>query len=498
MIGKQMVAAIALMLLLVGCTSVPSPAQPQRTGLERFYGQKVQWEPCQSGGMTCARILAPVDWAEPDGDTIRIAAIRSVSHSAQRVGSLFVNPGGPGGSGYDYLSSGFGDATLHRYFDLVSWDPRGVGLTAPLRCLPPKQMDELIYGEPSHPVGSAEWLASRVAPERAFAAACKKNSGEVLGHVDAESNARDLDLMRALVGDSKLHYLGYSYGTLLGAVYAKLFPRDVGRMVLDGPVDPAVPESQVFITQSAGFESAYRAFLADCLAGTECPFTGTVDDALAQTTALAADVAARGLTSDDGRTLTPATMGTAIIQPLYQRSAWPSLREALTAAKQGHARPMFALADAYNQRSSGGEYSEQSLVYVAALCLDGSFPDTLDGIARTQAEIRAAAPTIGPLMAYADWDHVSIACQNWPYRSVLKSEEITARGAAPIMVVGSTNDPATPYAGAVSLAAQLESGFMVTRNGEGHTAYGSGNTCIDDTVEAYFTAGTVPASDPQC
>ena len=498
---RRLAGLLALVLLLTGCTVAPGPAETAQSGPARFYGQKVEWRSCEPAGMSCASILAPIDWAKPDGPTFRLAVIRHVSHSAKRIGSLFVNPGGPGGSGYDFVRDGldfFTDATLRAHFDIVGWDPRGVGRTAPLKCLSGKQMDQLIYGVPTQPVGSDAWLASRVAPEKAFAAACKKNSGPLLGHVDAESNARDLDLMRALVGDKKLDYLGFSYGTFFGAHYAKLFPKNVGRLVLDGPVDPSIAEPQDFVTQMAGFESAYRAFLANCLAGAGCPFTGTVDDALAQTTALANAVAAEHLQSQDGRTLTLATIGTGISYPLYSRDQWPTLEQAIADLQQGHADSTFELADGYNDRSSDGTYSEGPNVYVAALCLDGEYPDSLAGTAETQAAIQKAAPTIGTLIAYTDWDHVSIDCQNWPYRSVLHAEKIAAKGAAPIMVVGTTNDPATPYSGAQSLAAQLDSGFLVTRRGEGHTAYASGNACIDDTVDAYLTAGTVPKSDPDC
>ena len=496
---KRLIAAIAVVLLLAGCTPTPTPTAA--SGMARFYDQKVVWKGCQPAGMTCASILAPVDWAKPDGETFRLAVIRHVSTSSQRIGSLFVNPGGPGGSGYDFVRDGlnyFTDATLRSHFDVIGWDPRGVGRTAPLKCLSGKQMDELVYGVPTEPVGSDAWLASRVAPEKAFAAACEKHSGALLGHVDAESNARDLDMMRALVGDRKLNYLGFSYGTFFGAHYAKLFPKNVGRLVLDGPVDPSIPEPQDFVTQMTGFESAYRAFLANCLAGSGCPFTGTVDSALAQTTALADRVAAEHLTSQDGRTLTLATIGTAISYPLYSRDQWPSLESAISDLQEGHADSSFALADSYNDRSSDGTYSEESNVYVAALCLDGVYPDSLAGTAQTQAAIQAAAPTLGTLIAYSDWDHVSIACQNWPYKPVLHAQKIAAKGAAPIMVVGTTNDPATPYVGAQSLASQLDSGFLVTRTGEGHTAYASGNACIDRTVDAYLTAGTVPKSDPDC
>jgi len=495
---------VAAALLLSACV----PTQPTAHGVEpvaasglTFYNQKVVWRSCESGGLSCAKVKTPIDWSKPGGGTISLALIRHVTSSLSRKGSLLVNPGGPGGSGYDLVRdslSYFTSATLRKNFDVVGWDPRGVGKSASITCLNGPAMDSFLYAVSPYPQGSDAWLQSRVPIEKAYAAACKKNTGELLGHIDAESNARDMDLLRAVLGDQKLNYLGFSYGTFFGAHYAKLFPKNVGRLVLDGPVDPSVTEPEDFTTQMGGFESAYRAYLTDCLATADCPFSGTLDEALAQSKALIQTAGTAGLKVSDGRTLQLGTLGTAISYPLYSRDSWPELSAMFAQLKVGKAAMAFQLADSYNGRNSDGTYSQQNNVYTAALCLDGVYPTTLAGTRDTMNTIAAAAPTIGAIFSYSDWVQVSIACQNWPYSSVLSAEKIAAKGAAPIMVVGTTNDPATPYTGAQSLAKQLVSGFLITRKGEGHTAYASGNACIDTTVDAYLVNGTVPTKDPQC
>ncbi len=505
-VGISVVAlGVAVALILSACVpSAPKSApgaEPVPTSIAKFYDQKLTWRSCESSGLTCASVTTPIDWAHPSAGTLKLAVIRHATTSPSRVGSLLVNPGGPGGSGYDFVAqslSYFADKTLLDNYDIVGWDPRGVGKSSPITCLDGPAMDTFLYAVSPYPEGSDAWLQSRVPIEKSYAAACAKNSGPLLGHIDAESNARDMDLMRALLGDTKLNYLGFSYGTFFGAHYARLFPKNVGRMVLDGPVDPSITEPVDFTTQMGGFESAFRAYLTACLSGSSCPFSGTLDDALAQARTLIAAVGTEGLTIADGRTLDLSSLGTAISYPLYSQDSWPDLSTMFAQLKKGDASAAFQFADGYNGRNNDGTYSEENNVYTAALCLDGVFPDSLAGTRATMDSIAQAAPTIGAIFSYSDWVQVSIACQNWPYKSVLHPEKIAAKGAAPIMVVGTTNDPATPYTGAQSLASQLDSGFLVTRTGEGHTAYGSGNACIDSTVDAYLVRGTIPAKDPQC
>jgi len=502
--GALAATAMTAVLLLSGCVAsppTPAPTENVASGLQKFYDQRVDWKSCESSGMTCASVTAPIDWATPSAGSLKLAVIRHVTTSSKRVGSLLINPGGPGGSGYDAVARGLDyvtDAALRDAFDVVGWDPRGVGRSTPVTCLDGPAMDAFLYAPPTAPEGSDAWLASRVPVEKAFGAACAKQTGPLLGHIDAESNARDMDLLRAVLGDAQLHYLGFSYGTFFGAHYAKLFPAKVGRLVLDGPVDPALSEPQDFTTQMAGFESSFRAYVADCLTTADCPFSGPLDAALAQAKALFQAAGTEGLTIADGRQLSLGVLGTAISYPLYDRDSWSSLSSMIAGLQRGSAKLAFSFADAYNGRSSNGTYDHSVDVYTAALCLDGAYPPDLAGTRATMDAIAQAAPTVGEILSYSDWVQVSIACQNWPHRNVLSAAPITAAGAAPIMVVGTTDDPATPYSGAVALADQLDSGVLVSRTGEGHTAYASGNACIDRTVDAYLVKGTVPVADPHC
>ena len=388
---------------------------------------------------------------------------------------------------------------LRDSFDIVGWDPRGVGASTPVGCYEGAEMDEFLYAVPEYPTGTDAWLADQVDVETDFAAACATASGELLGHIDVESNARDMDMLRAVLGDETLNYLGFSYGTAFGAHYAELFPEKVGRLVLDGAIDPALGAPEVFTAQMAGFEGAFRAYVADCLTGEECPFTGTLDEALAQATELFAGVEARALLADDGRQLTASSLGTALAYPLYDEGSWPALSEMLSELEAGDATAALQFADSYNGRIGDDRYQDDTIaVYTAATCLDGGYTGGLEGTRATLDAIEAAAPTVGAYVAYGDWVHIDVACQNWPEPSVVTAAPITAEGAAPIMVVGTTNDPATPYAWAQAMAAQLQSGVLVTREGEGHTAYAQGNACIDRTVDDYLISGTVPTTDPLC
>ena len=498
-------ATVAGAVLLAGCTiAAPAEREPVESpaGLEQFYQQQLDWNDCEPRGMECTTVTAPVDWSDPSGGDIELAVVRLSTDSGDRVGSLLMNPGGPGGSGVELVQQAAEYVTsdaLRDSFDIVGWDPRGVGQSTGVSCYDDADMDAFLYGVPVNPAGSDAWLAEQVEAEKKFSAACADNTGPLLGTIDVESNARDMDLLRAVLGDESLNYLGFSYGTSFGAHYAELFPQNVGRLVLDGAIDPALGSSETFTVQMGGFENAFRAYLADCLTGENCPFTGTLDEALAQASALFAGVEGRALKADDGRQLTASTLGTALSYPLYDEASWPSLSQMLDELDAGDATLALQLADGYNSRNDDGSYADQSMaVYTAATCLDSTFTGGLDATKATLAAIEAAAPTVGKYVAYGDWVHIDIACQNWAYPSVVTPHAIAADGAAPILVLGTTNDPATPYAWAQAMAGQLDSGVLVTREGEGHTAYAQGNDCIDGTVDAYLVDGTVPKADPLC
>ncbi|MDJ0376251.1 alpha/beta hydrolase [Cryobacterium sp. PH31-L1] len=499
-------AAVALTLALSGCASWfatdAGPSESTPTGeqvtndLDPFYSQVLQWSECGEG-LQCTDASAPLDYNDPTAGDVSLALVRHVATGSDRIGSLLVNPGGPGGSGYDFIKDSLDyatDSTLQASFDIVGFDPRGVGRSSAVACYDSSDMDEYIYGLTTAERGTDAWIAELKISSDAFAAACAQRTGPLLGTVDTKSAARDLDLLRAVLGDTHLNYLGYSYGTFLGATYAELFPEKVGRFVLDGAVDPSTSNFEVTKTQAVGFENALRAYLTDCLAGEDCPFRGSVDSAMTTIGALLKSVDASPITAKDGRQLGGNALLTAIIYPLYQATAWPQLSKMLDTVLHGSAEGAFQFADAYNGRDANGDYTDNSTEsFMAINCID--YPYNADPtVMRAQAaDLEAAAPVIGPFMSFGD-----IGCADWPYKFTGERTEIHAAGAAPILVVGTTNDPATPYVWAQQLAEQLDSGSLVTYTGEGHTAYNKSNSCVNDAVDSYLVDGIVPASDPQC
>jgi len=468
--------------------------------LEPFYKQDLTWTGL-GGRLDETSITVPLDWDDPTGETIEIAVARQrASGTAQ--GSLLMNPGGPGGSGYDYVRYYGGAVTtaVAREFDIIGFDPRGVGRSTGIECYTDDaDKDELLYATFDDPYGTPEWIDELTERELDWIDACVENTGDLLGNLDAGSVARDMDVIRAVLGDDALTYLGYSYGTYLGAVYAELFPHKVGRMVLDGAVDPLVGDLDALATQMAGFESAYRAFLDYCFGSGECPFSGGVEHALQQTEDLIRSVDGKGLRSGDGRTLDTATVGTGLIQNLYSQQLWPRLVRMLADLQDGDPTLAFESADDYNSRLPNGTYDGNGYdIYTAVTCNEGTLGtdgvSTLEGL----AIIEERAPYLGFPTALDDYAALDVTCSNWPYPVADLPTSFSARGAPPILVIGTTNDPATPYAQAVSLAAQLSSGVLITYEGEGHTIYANGVACIDDVIDAYLIRGEVPAADPMC
>lgn len=493
------------MAVLAGCQFFPSidPIDgPAPTDADGFYSQSVTWGRC-GDGLQCTTIKAPIDWDSPADGAIDLALIKHVA-TGTKQGSILLNPGGPGGSGWDYVyysGDQVAGASVVDAFDVVGWDPRGVGQSTGVKCYTDdKDKDEQLYGTFDSPYDTQGWIDELTVDMEAYAKACEANTGELLGNLDAASNAKDMDMMRALLGDKKLNYLGYSYGTYFGAVYAELFPQNVGRFVLDGAVDPLQSDFESLKFQMAGFDSGLRAYMQSCLDSGECPFTGDVDTALGQVRSVLDTVDAKGLVNFDGRVLDSATLATAIIENLYSETYWTDLTQMFTELQQGDPTLTFTSADYYNQRGSNGSYdSNANDVYIAATCADGDFrtddESTLDRI----AEIDEFAPILGKYATYDDFAVLDTACTHWPFgRGADLPSTFEAKGAGPILVIGTTNDPATPYASSVSLADQLSSGVLITHTGEGHTVYNQGVACVDDVVDAYFVSGTVPASDPMC
>lgn len=498
--------ALAVSTALSGCVSMFVPAQPTATStptgervdrdLQSFYDQRLVWSPC-ADGFQCTTAAAPLDWSDPARADIELALIRSTA-TADRLGSLLVNPGGPGASGVELVRDSLDFAVSERLqgaYDIVGFDPRGVGDSSAVDCYDdPSELDSHLFDLPEQQPGTAAYLDEIESSTAAFGAACLEHTGELLQFVDTVSAARDLDLLRAVLGDEKLNYLGYSYGTFLGATFAELYPTKTGHLVLDGAIDPTTSDFDVTATQAQGFESALRAYLTDCLGREECPFDGSVDTAMTDVRALLDRLERSPLRNSDGRELDAGGMSYAIITPLYSASTWSYLDQVFADVESGDPAYAFQLVDSYYQRTPNGTYLDNSTeAFTAINCLDYRVTATVEQVEADAAELARLAPVFGPEFAYG-----GRACAEWPFPSTRDRVAIAASGSAPILVVGTTNDPATPYVWAQSLSAQLENGHLVTYRGEGHTAYNKSNACVDDAVDAFFLRGTVPADDPIC
>jgi pimeloyl-ACP methyl ester carboxylesterase len=482
-----------------GTAKASRSATPDTAGiaapLRPFYGQTVRWTPCNST-FECAKVKAPLDWSDPAKASIELAIIRHKASDGTPIGSLLVNPGGPGASGVELIRDSLDYAVgtkLANAYDVVGFDPRGVGESTAVKCFGPTQMDAYLFDIPKSPRNTPAWKAEILAAAKTFGDACKANSGGILPYITTVNAARDLDLLRGVLGDAKLNYLGYSYGTFLGATYAKLYPKRVGRFVLDGALDPSVSGLDVSVSQGLGFEAALRSYLQYCLGAKGCPFSGTVDDAMADVGTLLASVDRAPERNSDGRMLGADSLVTAIVAALYSQDSWPYLTQAFTGVLKGNPSAAFQLVDFYYNRNDG-EYSDNSTeAFNAYNCMD--YPDdaTPAQLADAMATLAAQAPVIAPY-----WSTDVNTCDVWPYKATGVREKINADGAGPIVVLGTTGDPATPYAWAVSLAKQLSSGVLLTRVGQGHTGFNKGNSCIDNAVNSYFLAGTVPTNGLRC
>lgn len=473
-------------------TSTPDTSGTE-PDLSAFYGQRLEWRAC--GRAQCTTLKVPMDYAQPNGKELSLAVLRvPAQKESERVGSLIVNPGGPGGSGVDYAAAGslqFG-SVLSDHFDIVGFDPRGVGQSDPLRCLSTAGMDEFIGTDPapSTPAGMAEM--DRLV--RDFGQGCLDRSGDLMRHMSTVEAAKDMDILRAALGEKQMDYLGASYGTFLGATYADLFPQRVRRFVLDGAIDPSLSNEQMSLAQAHGFEVALRAYLQDCVDGGDCFLGDTVDAAAERIRQFLDDVAVKPLPTGSDRELTAGWATIGIWLPLYVKSFWPQLTAALEQAlNDGRGTGLLSLADLYASRGPDGYTSNSMEALYAVNCLDHGDSIPTDQVPSHFAQFEEASPTFGRSFAFG-----LSTCHSWPVRSDNVTRAIHATGAAPILVIGTTRDPATPMEWARALAGQLDSGRLITRDGDGHTGFNQGNDCVDSAVQDYLIDGKVPPDDLKC
>ncbi len=454
----------------------------------------VQWTPC--GDLLCGTVAVPLDYTHPGQGTIQIAlAMHRATDPSERIGSLVIDPGGPGGSGVNDLPAELSVLTpgLLARFDIVEFDPRGVDRSSPVWCTTPSSgsagsstaapWSPLPDPVPSTPAAQLALITN----DEEYAAQCKSMSGTLLPFVGTVDAARDLDRIRQALGDAQLTYFGHSYGTLLGAIYAQMFPTHVRAMVLDGAIDPAMSTEQMVIEQSQSFEGVLDDFLAWC-ASSGCAWRPAGGPSAAALLALINQSRQQRIPAGSGRSTGPGELYYALLDGLYARSDWPTLADALAAAAAGNGTPVLDMETTYT--TSGG--SNATDAETAIDCLDHPVAGGVAGLRSLAAQAAAQAPVFGPLLAWGE-----ATCAVWPVANTRTPEPTTAVGSPPILVVGASKDPATPYVWAQRLASELQHGELVTWQGENHVAYYY-SACVRAIDQAYFVAGTLPAPGTVC
>lgn len=490
----------------------PLPGKPTK---DQFYSQPLNWRQCEVSEITsngvaaprdidkyqCASLTAPLDWENLDGNQITLAlAIHRADQSDGKA--LFFNLGGPGGAAVSSIvsqvNSSLGNGLVGA-FDIVALDPRGVGASTPVRCLSDEDRDKQAAGTggDKDPNATPAQLIEQAKKDSAdLAKGCQDLSGNLYKHVDTVNAAKDFDMVRALLGQDKFNYLGYSYGTFLGATYAGLFPTNVGHMVLDGAVDPAVQGDDLAAMQMRGFEASLRHWVEDCQAGRNCPLTGDADAGMRKMKAFFDSLENSPLeTSDANRPLTRNLAMSAVIGLLYSTETYSILTQAMTSALNSNDGSMLLfVADLLNERNKDGSYASNSMDAIVAInSLDYSPVGNADQWTKGYETLKSELLVFGEEAGFT-----SAGLEGWP-TSHAKRQPISAQGAPPIMVVGTTHDPATPYVMSQNLAKELSSGVLVTWEGWNHTAYSkSGSKCVATAVEGYFLRNVVPTTDVQC
>ncbi|MET9322424.1 alpha/beta hydrolase [Streptomyces sp. NPDC003038] len=501
-------AALAAALLSTSACSDGGDEKKPKAG-ESVSVKPLKWGECpaptplEGGGQApgkdwqCATLDVPLDYAKPEGETLPLALIRARARNQDaRIGSLVFNFGGPGGSGITTLPGAAKEyEALRARYDLVSFDPRGVGRSAPVRCESDKELDAY-YAQDATPT-TPEQEKAFIENIKDYQQACRRNSGKLLPHVGTANAARDLDRIRQALGDEKLHYFGISYGTELGGVYAHLFPKSVGRAVFDAVVDPTKNAEQGALGQAKGFQLALGNFAQDCVdRGDACQLQGsTAKEIEANIIKLQKELAAKPIAGIGPRQLTETAATNGIAQALYSQELWPLLEQGLDEAEGGQGQLLLALSDALNGRDQNGRYSNIGAANTAINCADSKERYTLQETKSELGTFRSASPVFGDFLGWA-----MMSCTDWPVPGAWETPDVSAPGAAPILVIGNTGDPATPYEGARRMVERLGPGVGVelTYKGEGHGAYNSGDPCVQQAVNAYLLDGKVPGGGTVC
>ncbi|HVW40647.1 MAG TPA: alpha/beta hydrolase [Amycolatopsis sp.] len=516
---RRLLIFVGLLLgALAACTPAQAPHKVQPSpvsdvhALDKFYDQKLAWGPCapyatgvqsedafSAPGVECARLTVPLDYARPDGTTITVGVLRHKANDpANRIGSLVMDPGGPGGSGMEAaarLVPTVAQNAIGLRFDLVGFDPRGIGASEPrVHCLTDaeRDADRMNHrGDGTTPVSAAAWTAFA----RDFAAKCVQRTGvDLLANVGTRDVVKDLDVLRAVLGDAKLSYLGYSYGTQIGYSYAEAFPRNVRALVLDGAIDPTESEPDSLVSQGQGFTRAFGLFAAACAQHQGC----ALGPDPARATSVFADLTRPLLTAaapaGGGRMLSYDDAITGVVDAMYSQESWPLLSTGLNLLKTGDGSLLLNLADSYYDRGPDGHYSSLQDAYYAVRCADTPRAPDQDALAVTHQRMLAAAPFLGggrPDQGEAD------VCASWPVPGTSGPHRPSLPGTPPPLVISSTQDAVTPYQAGVHLAEEMNGGLL-TFDGAQHTAFLHGDQCIDVNALAYLVDGTLPPPNTHC
>ena len=473
-----------------------APAGDVPKGLEKFYKQKLAWAPCKNKPqMQCANVKVPLDYKKPGGKTITVAMAKVPAANGKPIGSLFVNPGGPGGSGIDLVSGAdkiFSKALRDQY-DIVGFDPRGVGSSTAVDCVSDAELGKYLDSE--FDLSTPEGKKAEKAQTEKFAKGCKDKSGELLAHVGTESAARDLDVLRGLVGDKKLNYLGFSYGTSLGGMYANLFPKKAGRLVLDGAVDSQLGDARMGYEQRIGFEKAFERYAEYCVKGGNCPLGSSVDAAKKKMRALFDQAFKKPFpTADPKRPLNRNMLMYGVMIAMYDTAYRSYLDTGLSQLiKNNDGSFLLGWFDLSIGREGGKFKNNSDEAMTAINCAD--YPSSSPSVTKKyQEKLKKEAPLFS---AGSDGEGTDL-CSLLPYHPKANPGPYRAKGSAPIVVIGTRHDPATPYHWAQALHKTLENSVLLTWEGDGHLAYPRAGSCIQSPVDKYLLTGEVPKDGLVC
>ena len=493
---RPLAVAVTLALTLAACGNSSSSSDTTANSLNTttdFIVNPIEWKPCDGSTNTeveCGNIEVPFDYADPEqGSFVLFVKKHNAANPADRIGSMLVNPGGPGFGGSSLADDAqyYFSQDLIDHFDIIAWDPRGTGESTPaVDCV--DTFDE--YFGLDSPPETPEEKQALIDASQAFNDKCAENSGTILPFISTQASAQDINSLRLALGEEKVSYFGFSYGSELGTTWATMFPDTVRAIVVDGAVDPNASSVQEGMNQAKGFEGQLATFLKQCSEKTTCAFHngGKAEAAFDQ---LVLDIDATPLEVSKGRT--PVTQGvlfTAVAQAMYSDYYWPQLSEALSAAQGGDGTGILQLYDDYYQRKDDGTYGNELEAFLAISCLDDPGASSVEDVDSHIEDFIAAAPRLGGNFAYG------YSCALWPVKQAAKVT-ITGKGAGPIVVVGTTGDAATPLDSTRKMAQSLEQGILIVVDANQHTGYGA-NSCVVKAVDDYLIKLIEPPKELIC